>query len=102
MSARHAESEFASLPVAVSRPESPSNRRIALVAAVVVGELWALNAAIEAWSQSNVSVLGWIIGFQAVSFLLALRLSTATPRRPSAHSAPASVGSRHPLAAAAD
>jgi hypothetical protein len=53
------------------------NRRILLVASVVVAELWALTAAIDAWAEGRTAVLVWILGFQLVSFMLALSLSAA-------------------------
>lgn len=73
-------------PEADFRAEAATlNRRIVLVASVVVAELWALTAAIEAWAEGRTAVLVWILGFQLVSFLLALSISAtpavAAPRR---------------------
>lgn len=73
-------------PEADFRTEAATlNRRIVLVGSVVVAELWALTAAIEAWAEGRTAVLVWILGFQLVSFLLALSISAtpavATPRR---------------------
>lgn len=62
------------------RAEAASlNRRIALVATVVMAELGALTAALDAWAEGHMSMLVWILGFQLVSFLLALNISMATP-----------------------
>lgn len=46
------------------------DRRIVMVATVVMAELWALTAAIEAWA-AGATVTG-ILAFQLVGFLLAL------------------------------
>lgn len=74
------------------------NRRIVLVGTVVVAELWALTSAIEAWAEGRAAVLVWILGFQLVSFLLALSISTA-PAAPAARRALVPVGSPEPATA---
>lgn len=88
-----------SSPEVAFREEAAAlNRRIVLVAWVVVAELWALTSAIEAWAEDRTAVIIWILGFQVVSFLLALSISTApavaAPRR-----SPAPVGSPEPATA---
>lgn len=66
-------------PEVVHRAEAAAlNRRIVLVAGVVMAELWALTAAIEAWAEGRTAVFGWILAFQTVSFLLALRITITT------------------------
>jgi hypothetical protein len=75
--------------VIVHRAEAAAlNRRIMLVAGIVLAELWALTAALDAWAEGRSAVLGWILAFQAVSFLLALSITLASagpaPRRASA------------------
>lgn len=46
------------------------DRRIVMVATVVMAELWALTAAIDAWAGG--ATLTGILAFQFVGFLLAL------------------------------
>jgi hypothetical protein len=46
------------------------DRRIVLVATIVMAELWALTAAIEAWAEG--ASLGGILMFQMVGFVLAI------------------------------
>ncbi|MGI8425144.1 MAG: hypothetical protein ACR2FO_00540 [Actinomycetota bacterium] len=96
MSPRYFESE---LQTSTARPETLINRRIVLVAAVLMAELWALTAAIEAWSEGHASVLGWILGFQVVLFLLALSIATATPPQPAVQSNLAPIMPRQPVTA---
>jgi hypothetical protein len=86
-------------PEADFRTEAAAlNRRIVLVASVVVAELWALTAAIEAWAEGRTAVLVWILGFQLVSFLLALSISTA-PATSAARRSLVPVGSPEPATA---
>lgn len=74
---------------------STLNRRIALVAGVVMAELWALTAAMDAWAEGRSAVLIWILAFQAVSFLLALSITmAATDSAP--RTAPAHLGAPQP------
>ena len=46
------------------------DRRIVLVATIVMAELWALTTAIEAWAVG--ASLGGILMFQLVGFVLAI------------------------------
>jgi hypothetical protein len=46
------------------------DRRIVLVATIVMAELWALTTAIEAWAEG--ASLGGILLFQVVGFVLAI------------------------------
>jgi len=46
------------------------DRRIVLVATIVMAELWALTTAIEAWAEG--ATLSGIMMFQLVGFVLAL------------------------------
>jgi len=61
-------------------PERSSmlNARIAIVATIVVGQLWALTVALDryfAWQP-----VGLLVAFQALSFALALAVWLAAPR----------------------
>lgn len=56
---------------ATSRAQaSQLDRRIVLVATIVMAELWALTAAIEAWAEG--SSLDGILMFQFIGFVLAI------------------------------
>ena len=46
--------------------------RIAIVATVVVGQLWALTIALNAYFQEEMATVWWLVAFQVVSFLVAL------------------------------
>lgn len=61
------------------------DRRIVVVATIVMAELWALTAAIEAWAEG--AALTGIMAFQLVGFLLAMGFWKAPVSR--AYPAPA-------------
>jgi hypothetical protein len=83
-------------PELIYRAEASTlNRRIALVAGVVMAELWALTAAMDAWAEGRSAVLGWILAFQAVSFLLAVSITMATSDT-AVRTAPAHLGAPQP------
>ena len=82
----------------VHRAEAATlNRRIVLMAVVVMAELWALTAALDAWAEGRTEVFGWILAFQAVSFLLALSITMATAA-PAARRASPPLGAVQPAA----
>lgn len=56
------------------------DRRIFLVATVVMAELWALTTAIEAWAEG--ASLAGILMFQLVGFVLAIGFWKAPIARP--------------------
>ncbi|HYN98978.1 MAG TPA: hypothetical protein VEU28_04830 [Actinomycetota bacterium] len=56
------------------------DRRIVLVATVVMAELWALTAAIEAWAEG--ADLTVFLAFQVASFVLGLAFWKAPVPRP--------------------
>jgi hypothetical protein len=58
----------------------PLMAAIALVAGLVVGQLWALTVALDAWLEGDDAAARWIVVFQAVSFGVALVIWRATPR----------------------
>lgn len=62
-------------PQALKEATAQLNRRIVLVACVVVAELWALTAALKSWAAGETAQLGWILAFQLACFLLALIIS---------------------------
>jgi hypothetical protein len=67
----------------------PVAAAIALVATLVVGQLWALTVALDAWLGGDDAAARWIVLFQAVSFVVALLIwRAATPRMPRAPRAP--------------
>lgn len=54
--------------------------RIVVVATIVLGQLWGLTVALDAWLKGETDQVWWLLGFQAVSFLLALAVWLTTPR----------------------
>ncbi|CAN5741172.1 hypothetical protein BH23ACT12_BH23ACT12_15290 [soil metagenome] len=72
------------------------DRRILLVAAIVMAELWALTTAIGAWAE-GASLTG-IMGFQLVGFLLALGFWKAPVARAIPAPAQTELGARGTLA----
>jgi hypothetical protein len=54
--------------------------RTALVATIVVGQLWALTVALNAWQEHRMGQVWLLLGFQALSFLLAAAVWLAAPR----------------------
>lgn len=56
------------------------NARIAVVALIIVCQLWALTAALDAWLAGSTGEVRWLLGFQAIAFVSALLVSRATPR----------------------
>jgi hypothetical protein len=58
------------------------NLRIALVAVIVMAELWALTAALEAWADGHMERLPWLLAFQVVAFGGAIGSWVVTPRQP--------------------
>jgi hypothetical protein len=63
-------------------PERASmlNARIAIVATVVVGQLWGLTVALNAWLDRRMGQVWLLLAFQALSFALAVAVWLATPR----------------------
>jgi hypothetical protein len=51
-----------------------------IVATIVVGQLWALTVALDAWLEGDEAAARWIVVFQAASFVVALLVWRATPR----------------------
>jgi hypothetical protein len=46
--------------------------RIAIVATVVLGQLWALTVCLNAYFLRDMRTVWWLVAFQAVSFVAAL------------------------------
>ncbi|HWD46693.1 MAG TPA: hypothetical protein VHM23_23780 [Actinomycetota bacterium] len=63
-------------------PERASmlNARIAIVATVVVGQLWGLTVALNAWLEHRMGQVWLLLAFQALSFALAVAVWLATRR----------------------
>ena len=53
--------------------------RIALVATVVVGQLWGLTVALNAYFEGESGTVLWLVAFEGLSFLIALGLWLLTP-----------------------
>ena len=56
------------------------NARIAVVALIILCQLWALTAALDAWLGGDTGAVWWLLGFQVLAFGSALLISRATPR----------------------
>lgn len=56
------------------------NARIGIVAVIIVCQLWALTAALDAWLGGDTGAVWWLLGFQAAAFASALLLWIASPR----------------------
>jgi hypothetical protein len=54
--------------------------RIALVATIVVGQLWGLTVALNAWAEHRMSQVWLLLAFQLLSFALAVVVWLAGPR----------------------
>ena len=57
------------------------NARIALVALVVVGQLWALTLVLNSWFRYRDGQMWLLIGFEALSFAVALLFALTARRR---------------------
>ena len=54
--------------------------RTAIVATIVVGQLWALTVALNAWQEDRMGQVWLLLAFQALSFGLAVAVWLAEPR----------------------
>jgi hypothetical protein len=61
--------------------QAAGNAAIALVATIVVGQLWGLMVALDAWLGGDTRAVGWIVVFQAASFAVCLAVWLTTNRR---------------------
>lgn len=53
--------------------------RIAIVAVIVVTQLWALTVALDAWYERDMAAVWWLLGYQAVVFAVSLSIWIARP-----------------------
>jgi hypothetical protein len=56
------------------------NARIAIVATIVVGQLWGLMVALNAWLEHDNGQVAALVGFQLLSFAVAVAVWRAAPR----------------------
>jgi hypothetical protein len=56
------------------------NARIAIVATIVVGQLWGLMVALNAWLDHRNAQVWLLLGFQLLSLAVAVAVWQATPR----------------------
>jgi hypothetical protein len=56
------------------------NARIAIVATIVVGQLWGLMVALNAWLDHHTGQVLLLLGFQLLSFAAAVAVWLAGPR----------------------
>lgn len=54
--------------------------RTAIVATIVVGQLWALTVALNAWQEDRMGQVWLLLAFQVLSFGLAVAVWLAGPR----------------------
>jgi predicted Co/Zn/Cd cation transporter (cation efflux family) len=52
------------------------------VASVVVGQLWALTVALDAWLGGDEGDVRWLLAFQVASFAVCVAIWSAATRRP--------------------
>ena len=55
------------------------NARIAIVATIVVGQLWGLMVALNAWLEHDNGQVAALVGFQLLSFAVAVAVWRAAP-----------------------
>ena len=55
--------------------------RIAIVALLVMTQLWALTAALDSWFERDMAAAWWLLGYQAVAFATSLLIWIARPER---------------------
>jgi predicted membrane protein len=55
--------------------------RIAIVATIVVGQLWGLTVALNSWFQHETTAVWTIVAFEAVSFAVAFAVWFAGKER---------------------
>ena len=75
------------------------NYRIGLTIAIVMAELWALTAALEAWAHGRTEALLWLVSFQAAAFAGALATLIVTPRHHLVQHSVAPIGTPQPAIA---
>jgi hypothetical protein len=56
------------------------NARIAIVATIVVGQLWGLMVTLNAWLEHGTGQVLLLLGFQLLSFVVAVAVWLASPR----------------------
>ena len=54
--------------------------RLAIVALIVVTQLWALTVALDAWYERDIAAVWWLLGYQVVAFAVSLTIWTARPK----------------------
>ena len=54
--------------------------RTAILATIVVGQLWALTVALNAWLEHDMRQVWLLLGFQVLSFAVAVAVWRAAPR----------------------
>jgi hypothetical protein len=53
--------------------------RIAIIATIVVGQLWGLTVALNSWQEGDAHSVVWLLVFEVVSFLIALGVWLIAP-----------------------
>lgn len=55
--------------------------RLAIVASIVVGQLWALTIGVESWMDGHKAAAWWLAAFQVLSAIVAVVVWRAGDRR---------------------
>ena len=53
--------------------------RIAVVAVIVVTQLWALTTALDAWFERDMAAVWWLLGYQVIAFAVNMMIWIARP-----------------------
>ena len=53
--------------------------RTAIVGTIVIGQLWALTIALDAYFLGEMTTVWWLLAFQVVSFILGLAVWWSAP-----------------------
>lgn len=56
------------------------NACVAVVAVIIICQLWALTAALDAWLGGATGAVWWLLGFQGVAFISSALIWLASPR----------------------
>lgn len=78
---RHVRSSERGAPPSPDHPDVAAalGGRIAVVAIIVVTQLWALTAALDAWFERDMGAVLWLLGYQGLAFIACLMIWIARP-----------------------
>ena len=81
MSHRYVRSSERGAPPTPDHPDVAAalGGRIAVVVVIVVTQLWALTAALDAWFERDMAAVLWLLGYQVIAFIVCLLIWIARP-----------------------